>query len=67
MIRFYEAKIVNGVEHNSYIVRASSVSEAHDKALTAAISEAATVGVEPEFMPRVKSVEEFCGESAVIL
>ena len=36
MTRYYEAMIIPVYEHGSYIVRASSVSEAHDKALKAA-------------------------------
>lgn len=64
--RYYEVAINHPVEFGRYFVRATSIPEAHDKALAAATKEAQIAGVEAHFMPSVKAVEEFCSDEAVI-
>ena len=66
-MRYYEVKIVHAVEFNSYIVRAASIPEAHDKALAASEAEAKIAGVEAAYMPKVKSVTEFCADGGVLM
>lgn len=72
-MRYYEVKIERCVNHDTYIVRALNVPEANDKALK--MEEQASADwqkqsgekIDPAFLPRVKSVREFCDDSAVLL